>query len=102
MKNSEIDGEFRQPLASHENPMLLMKRFTGESWKMEKFVVSYESSNFTGGGGGEGHSYIIEDMDVRQGLSNPYPLQTKILDPFQTNDGKFSKVYTLKRRKMNF
>ena len=25
-----------------------------------------------------GHSYIMEDMDVRQGLSNPYPSQTKI------------------------
>ena len=52
------------------------------------------------------HSYIIEDMDVRPGLSNPYPLQTKIsgkiLDPLQPNGGKFSKIYTLKRRKMNF
>ena len=31
-----------------------------------------------------GHSYISEDMDVRQGLSNPYPLQTKISAKFWT------------------
>ena len=49
-----------------------------------------------------GHSYIIENMDVRQGLSNPYLLQTKILDLLQTNGGKFSKIYVLERRKMNF
>ena len=29
-----------------------------------------------------GYSYIIEDMDVRQGFSNPYPLQTKISAKF--------------------
>ena len=57
---------------------------------------------------GGGHSYIIEDMNVRQGLTNPYPLQTKISAKFwtlvdmQTNGGKFSEIYTLKRRKMNF
>ena len=37
-----------------------------------------------GGGGGGGHSYIIEDMDVRQGLSDPYPLQTNISAKFWT------------------
>ena len=30
------------------------------------------------------HSYIVEDMDVWQGLSNPYPLQTKISAIFWT------------------
>ena len=30
------------------------------------------------------HSYIIDDMDVRPGLSNPYPLQTKISAKFWT------------------
>ena len=53
-----------------------------------------------------GHSYIIEDMDVHQGLSNPYPFQTKIsakiLDPLQANGKKLLKLCTLKRRKMNF
>ena len=36
------------------------------------------------GGGGGGHSYIFEDMDVREALSNPYPLQTKISIKFRT------------------
>ena len=31
-----------------------------------------------------GHSYIIEGMDVRQGLSNPYPSQAKISANFWT------------------
>ena len=31
-----------------------------------------------------GHSYIMEDMDVRQGFSNPYPLQSKISVKFWT------------------
>ena len=53
-------------------------------------------------GEGRGHSYIMDDMDECQGLSNPYPLQTKILDLLQTNGGKFSRIYTLKRRKINF
>ena len=48
---------------------------------------------------GGGHSYIIEDMDVRQGSSNHYPFADqnfcKILDPLQTNDGTFSKIYTV-------
>ena len=46
-----------------------------------------------------GDSYIIEDMDVRQGFSNHYPLAdqnfSKILDPLQTNGGTFSKIYTV-------
>ena len=32
-----------------------------------------------------GDSYIMDDMDVCQGHSNPYPLQT--------NDGKYLKIY---------
>ena len=50
-------------------------------------------------GGGGRHSYIIEDMDVRQGFSNHYPFADKnfgkILDPLQTNGGTFSKIYTV-------
>ena len=46
---------------------------------------------------GGGHSYIIEDMDVRQGFSNHYPFADQnfgnILDPLQTNGGTFSKIY---------
>ena len=34
--------------------------------------------------GGGGHSYIMNDMDVCQGLSNSYLLQTKILTKFWT------------------
>ena len=30
------------------------------------------------------HPHIMEDMDARQGPSNPYPLQTKILGKFWT------------------
>ena len=30
-----------------------------------------------------GNFYMIEDMDVWQGLSNPYPLQTKISAKWQ-------------------
>ena len=56
--------------------------------------------------GGGGHSYIIEDMDVRQGFSNHYLFagqnSGKILGPLQTNGGTFSKIYTLECRKMNF
>ena len=41
----------------------------------------------TRGGGGGGHSYIIEDMDVHQGFSNHYPFADQnfgnILDPFR-------------------
>ena len=33
---------------------------------------------------GGGHSYIIEGMDVRQGLSKPYPSQTKFSAKFWT------------------
>ena len=55
---------------------------------------------------GGGHSYIIEDMDVRQRFSNPYPFADqnfgKIFDHLQTNGVSFSKMYTLKCRKMNF
>ena len=47
-----------------------------------------------------GHSYIIADMDVRSGIFKPLPFADqnfgKILDPLQTNGGKFSKMYTLK------
>ena len=42
-----------------------------------------QASNESLGGGG-GHSYIMGDIDVRQGLSNPYPLQTKISAKFWT------------------
>ena len=53
----------------------------------------------TRGGGGGRHSYIIEDMDVRQGFSNHYPFADenfgKILDRLQTNGGTFSKIYTV-------
>ena len=56
--------------------------------------------------GGGGHSYIIENMDMRQGFSNHYPFADqnfgKILDPLQTHGRTFSKIYTLKCRKMNF
>ena len=55
-----------------------------------------------GGGGGGEHSYIIEDTDVRQGVSNHYPFAdqnfSNILDPLQTNGGTFSKIYTVFRR----
>ena len=48
---------------------------------------------------GGGHSYLIKDMDVRQGFSNHYPFADqnfgKILDPLQTNGGTFSKIYTV-------
>ena len=40
----------------------------------------------TRGGGGVGHSSIIEDIDVCQGFSN---------HPLQTNGGTFSKIYTV-------
>ena len=52
---------------------------------IRKFTMEIPSpSSRGGGGGGGGHSYIIEDMDVRQGLSNPYPLQTNISAKFWT------------------
>ena len=39
------------------------------------------------------------------GTSKPLPFADQnfyqILDPLQTNGGKFSKIYTLKRRKMH-
>ena len=38
--------------------------------------------------GGGGHSYIIEDMDVRQGFSNHYPFA----------DGNFGKIIVLCRQ----
>ena len=42
----------------------------------------------------EGHSYIIEDMDVRQGLSNPYPLQRQNFGPFANKWRKiFENIY---------
>ena len=47
-----------------------------------------------------GHSYIMAEMDVRQAFEDQN--FGKILDPLQTNGGKFSKIYTLKCRKMNF
>ena len=40
-----------------------------------------------------GHSYIMDDMDVCQGLSNPYPLQTKILTNFGPFADKWRKIF---------
>ena len=57
-------------------------------------------SKFNARGGG--HSYIMDDIDVCQGLSNPYPLQTKILTKFWTFKANGGKCLTLKRRKINF
>ena len=55
--------------------------------------------------GGGGHSYIMDSMDV-SGTFKPLPFADQnfdqILDPLQKNGGKFSKIYTLKRRKINF
>ena len=48
---------------------------------IRKFMMEIPSPSSRGG---EGHSYIVEDMDVRQGLSNPYPLQTNISAKFWT------------------
>ena len=39
------------------------------------------------GGGGGGHSYIIEDMEVRQGFSNPITL---CRPKFRQNFGSFA------------
>ena len=60
-------------------------------------IISVLTINTLPRGGWEtGDPSIIEIKDVRQGLSNSYPLQTKILDPLQTKSRKFSNIFTLK------
>ena len=36
---------------------------------------------------------MIKDMDVRQGLSNPYPLQPKISKKFEPFADKWRKIF---------
>ena len=100
--------EALKPVSSPYNPGLLFFTTNGRSFTYIRNSngprhdplgmpqVTILTPNFTYRVG-RGYSYIIEDMDVRQGISNSYPLQTKI-GPFADN----SKIYTLKRRKMNF
>ena len=49
-----------------------------------------------------GDSYIMEGMDMRQGLSNPYPLQTKISAKIWTLRRRMAENFRPKRQKMNF
>ena len=44
------------------------------------FPYSFESESR---GGGRGHSYIIKDMDVRQGLSSPLPFADQNFDKWR-------------------
>ena len=60
-------------------------------------IISVLAINTLPWGGWEtGGPSIIEIKDMRQGFSNPYPLQTKRLDPLQTTGRKFSNIFTLK------
>ena len=56
---------------------------------IRKFTMEIPSPSSRGGGA----LYIIEDMDVRQGLSNPYPLQTNISAKFWTLCRQMAKLF---------
>ena len=58
---------------------LLFQEMFSNIWQSEAllFQLSFMSST-------RGDPNIMEDMDVRQGLSNPNPLQTKLLATFWT------------------
>ena len=53
--------------------------------------TSFYYSRYPGGG----HSYIVEDMDVRQGLSNPCLCINTLALPYTTSNEKGSLVYVI-------
>ena len=55
----------------------------------EESYVDWSDSR--GGGGGDFH--IIEGMDVRQELSNPYPSQTKISANLWTLRSQMAEIF---------